>query len=247
MRFNIYREARLSLIILSLILTICVIFCLVASMFTSMGYKGLMTSTNMDKTLSHSMPVIIIDAGHGGEDPGAVANGLVEKYLNLEIAKMINEMLKANGYKTHLTRVDDRLLYNIGEENRKKHFDIRNRIKIASEFNEAVFVSVHMNKFPAEYCKGLQTFYNNENESGKLLAELIQKNVRKLQTDNHRVIADGKESIYLLEKLEIPATLIECGFLSNSEEANLLNNDNYKLSLTMSIYCGIADFMEYVK
>lgn len=247
MRFNIYREARLSLLILSIILSICVVFCLVASMFTSMGYKGLMTSKIVNNSSNNSLPIVIIDAGHGGEDPGAVANGLIEKDLNLEIAKMISQILKANGYKTHLTRDDDRLLYNTGEENRKKHFDIRNRIKIASEFDEAIFVSVHMNKFPAEYCKGLQAFYNNENESGKKLAELIQNNVKKLQTENHRVIADGKDSIYLLEELEIPATLIECGFLSNFEEANLLNNDNYKLSLAMSIYCGIADYMENFK
>ena len=247
MRFNFYKEARLSLLILSIVLSICVIFCLIASMFTSMGYNGYYTVNADVGEIYLAIPIIILDAGHGGEDPGAVANGLIEKDLNLELTRYIKIILEANGYRTHLTRSEDKLLYNSGEENRKKYYDIRNRLKIANEIENAIFISVHMNKFPAEYCKGLQAFYNSENPLGKKLAETIQNNVKKLQTDNDRNIADGNESIYLLDKLEIPATLIECGFISNFEEAELLNKDNYKLSLAMSIYCGIAEYMENFK
>ena len=243
MRFNIYKEARLSLVILSLVLLVTLLFYFVATMFTSMGYKGLRAVKVIDN-IAVKMPVVIIDAGHGGEDPGAVSNGLVEKELNLEIAKLLNEILTSNGYRTYLTRSDDRLLYANGEEERKKYYDVRNREKIANSFDNAIFISVHMNKFPAEYCKGLQSFFNGSNEEGRRLAESIQDNIKHLQKDNKRVVADSKNTIYLLEKLKMPATLVECGFISNEYEAGLLKNSDYKAVLTMSIYCGIAKYLE---
>ncbi len=246
MRFNIYKEARLCLLILSIVLSVSLIFYFFATMFTSMGYKGLKTNNEVNDTVDKK-PVVIIDAGHGGEDPGAVSNGLVEKELNLEIAKLLNEILVANGYQTHLTRYDDRLLYGEGEENRKKYYDIRNREKAANGFENAIFVSIHMNKFPADYCKGLQAFYKSGNEAGKLLAESVQSNVKVFQTDNKRIIADAKNTIYLLEKLEMPATLVECGFISNEDEAELLKDLNYKIAITMSIYCGVAEYLENLK
>ena len=244
MRFNIYREARLSLLILSIVILISFAFCILASMFTSMGYKGLRTESKDVIIYDNNLPVIIIDAGHGGEDPGAVDNGLTEKDLNLEFANILEKILSANGYKTYLTRSDDRLLYNTGEEKRKKYYDIRNRLEFARRFDNAIFVSIHMNKFAASYCEGFQAFYGDKNQSGKILAECIQKSVLKLQTDNHRTIKNGKDTIFLLENLERPATLIECGFISNSREAGLLKNGDYKLSLVMSIFCGIANYME---
>lgn len=247
MRFNIYKEARISLLVLSIVISICLLFYLFASMFTSMGYNGLKTSAVIEKVNASSKPIIIIDAGHGGEDPGAVSNNLVEKDLNLEIAILLNEILNSNGYQTKLTRIDDRLLYNDGEEGRKKYYDLRNREIIANSYDDAIFVSIHMNKFPASYCKGLQAFYSNDNQSGRLLAECIQSNAKRIQTDNKRVVADGKETIYLLEKLKMPAALVECGFISNEAEAQLFTDSDYKIALAMSIYCGIADFLENKK
>ena len=243
MRFNIYKEARLSLLILSIVLTVCLIFYFIATMFTSMGYKGFKTANSI-VPFEYSIPMVIIDAGHGGEDPGAVAGGLVEKDLNLEIAKLLNEILISNGYKTRLTRTDDILLYKNGEENRKKYYDVRNREKIANEYNDAIFISIHMNKFPASYCKGLQTFYSIDNTLGKILAEHIQNCSRRLQIDNKRVVINGKDSIYLLENLKMPSALVECGFLSNKEDSDLLKLSDYKVALAMSIYCGIAEYLE---
>lgn len=244
MRFNIYKEARLSLIILSIILSVSLIFYFLASMFTSMGFKGLRTGNQIEICSSVIIPTVIIDAGHGGEDPGAVSNELIEKELNLEISNLLNEIIISNGYKTFLTRNDDRLLYNNGEESRKKFYDIRNREKLANGVDNAVFISIHMNKFPASYCKGLQAFYYGGNNEGKLFAESIQNKVKSLQIDNKRIVANSKDTIYLLEKLKMPSTLVECGFISNAKEASLLKNSDYKKALALSIYCGVADYLE---
>ena len=97
MRFNIFKEARISLLILSALISISLLFYFIASMFTSMGYKGLRVGNDIDGLSDSYKPVIVLDAGHGGEDPGAVCNGLIEKDLNLEIVKLVNDLLKANG------------------------------------------------------------------------------------------------------------------------------------------------------
>lgn len=244
MRFNIYKETCVSLYILAFILMISMIFYFFASMFTSMGYNGLRSSVNAESESVNENKIIIIDAGHGGEDPGASANGLVEKDLNLDLSFKLKAILESCGYEVALTRSDDRLLYNVGEEKRKKYYDLRNREVIAEEYTNSIFVSVHMNKFPAEYCKGLQTFYSGKNSDGKLLAESIQENARYLQKSNKRVAMAGEDTIYLLENLDMPAVLIECGFLSNNEEALLLADSEYRVALAFTIYCGIVDFLE---
>lgn len=246
MRSNIYKEARITLYILALILTASMIFYFFASMFTSMGYEGFRKAKEANTTEEETGVTVIIDPGHGGEDPGATANGLKEKELNLEVALNLAEMLDACGYTTVLTRDEDVLLYNQGEENRKKYYDLRNREVIAESYDNAVFVSIHMNKFPAAYCKGLQTFYSDNNSNSKKLADLIQSDIKLLQTDNNRAVKCGNDTIYLLENLEMPAVLIECGFISNPEEASLLSNADYKKALALSIYCSIANYLENI-
>ncbi len=244
MRTNIFREAKISLCILSLVLAVATVFYFIASMFTSMGYEGF-KKANADITVTDQKNLtVIIDPGHGGEDPGAVVNDLIEKNLNLEVAGYLNEFLKFSGYTSVMTRTDDILLYNQGEENRKKYYDVRNREAIAESYENSVFISIHMNKFPQEYCKGLQVFYSSNNENSIRLAESIQNNITFLQTDNNRKIKNGNDTIYLMENLEIPAVLVECGFLSNETEASLLKEKNYKLAIAVSLYCSISEYAE---
>lgn len=243
MRFNIYKESRVSLYLLSLILSAVLLFYFVASMFTSMGYKKSRTS-NLQTFTVQQYPIIIIDAGHGGEDPGAVANEQIEKELNLEISLILKHLFESCGYEVVLTRDDDKLLYFEGEHNKKKYHDLRNRVQVANNYNNSVFVSIHMNKYSAEYCKGLQTFYTTRNPQSIILAESIQENVRFLQADNKRTIKDSKDTIYILQNIKSPSVLIECGFLSNIEEANLLKDTKYKVSLSLSIYSGITEYTE---
>lgn len=246
---NSYKEAKVSLYIIGAIMFVVIIFYFVASMFTSMGYKGLRDArdANADQLSNYDNVIIVIDAGHGGEDPGATANGLIEKELNLDISKRLNNMLLTFGYDTLLTRQDDILLYNPGEEGRKKYHDLRNREEIAENCGNALFVSIHINKFPLEACKGLQTFYSDNNAESIKIAQSVQNSAKLLQEYNNREVKCGNDSIYLMENLDIPAVLIECGFISNPEEAEFLSDSDYREALAFSIYCGISEYLEEVK
>ncbi len=244
MRSNVYKEARIGVYILGIILFVAILFYIFSSIFTSMGYKSFKNAKEVSVSDNYPERTIIIDAGHGGEDPGASANGLIEKDLNLNIALSLEKLLNASGYKTVMTRNTDAMLYNSEQSNRKKYYDLKNREAIAEQYNDAIFISIHMNKFPAEYCKGAQTFYSDNNDQSKLLAESLQNNAKILQTDNTRKIKRGNDTIYLLKNLNIPSVLIECGFLSNPEEAELLSKNEYQNALTLMLYCGIVEYLE---
>ena len=246
MRFSVYKEAKISLSVLAFILAFVLIFYFVSSMFISMGYKKLKKNEDVINEYCDNF-YIIIDPGHGGEDPGAIDNGLKEKDLNLKVALFLDSILNSCGYSTVMTRTDDVLLYSEGQENKKKYYDLRNREEVANKYPNSVFVSIHMNKFQLEYCKGLQVFYSENNVLGLDLANSIQSSATFLQYDNNRAVKSGNENIYLLKHLKIPAVLVECGFLSNNEEAQNLKNDEYLFALAFSIYCGIVEFKEDVK
>lgn len=191
--------------------------------------------------------IIIIDAGHGGEDPGAVGvNGSLEKDLNLDIALQIGKMLEEKGYIIVYTRTDDRLLYT-EEENIKgirKISDLKNRCKVAERYPESMFISIHMNSFGSEKYSGLQVYYSEKNDQSRNLADSIQNKVRdNLQPDNNRVIKAAKD-MYLLENMENNAVLIECGFLTNKEECKKLSEKEYQKQLSFSIVCGIIEYMD---
>ena len=163
-----FREPRFFLVFLTILIAAVILFYFIASMITSVGYQ---TFAEAGKIQSNSVNTItvILDAGHGGEDPGAIANGVTEKEINLAVTKKIAVFLKLSGYNVLLTRENDRLLYNDGEEVRKKFFDLYNRVKIAAGETNAVFISIHMNKFPLESCKGLQTFYSKNHPSNQYI------------------------------------------------------------------------------
>ena len=191
--------------------------------------------------------VIIIDAGHGGEDSGAVGiNGIYEKDLNLTIAMTIGEELKNRGYTVIYTRTEDKMLY-LPEENIKgmrKISDLKNRCKLTEKYDDPIFVSIHMNSYGASKYSGLQVYYSDENESSRELATKIQNSVRKdLQPENKRQIKKGS-SLYLLENARGTAVLIECGFLTNEKECEKLSEKEYQKRLSFSIICGIIEYIE---
>lgn len=124
----------------------------------------------------------------------------------------------------------------------KKVSDIRNRVKIGNESSADIFVSIHLNKIPQPQYDGWQTFYNKESENGKKLATLIQSNLNEaIQKENNRV-AKSIENIYIVNHVEIPTTIVECGFLSNPEEEKKLLDDSYQNRLAWGIYNGIIDY-----
>ncbi len=190
--------------------------------------------------------VIVLDAGHGGEDCGAIGkSGVYEKDLNLSITFMIGELLSRNGYTVVYTRTEDKLLYT-EEENIKglrKISDLKNRVKIAQKYENCIFVSIHMNSFGDCKYSGLQVYYGTENEASYTLSSLIQTTVRDmLQPDNNRKVKRG-EGIYLLENISSPSVLIECGFLSNIAECENLSKKEYQKSLSFAIVCAIIEYI----
>ena len=195
-------------------------------------------------TESIDVPVtVVIDAGHGGEDGGTQsAAGLYEKTVNLEIAHMLNTMLRANGIKTIMTRTEDILLYdrNADYQGKKKMLDLATRRKITEETEHAIFISIHMNAFPESKYYGLQVFYSPNDPSSSTLAEEIRScNSAYLQRDNTRKCKEATSAIYLLDRLTCPAVLVECGFLSNPEEAARFETTEYRQQMAFVLFCAI--------
>ena len=190
---------------------------------------------------------VIIDAGHGGDDCGAIgASGVYEKDLNLEVAKILGEEFTKSGYAVIYTRLDDKLLYAEDENiyGIRKISDLKNRCKIGAETPNAIFISIHMNSFSQPKYSGTHVYYSEKNEESYPLAMSVQNKIKRdLQPDNNRVPKPGK-GIYLLENLENPAILIECGFLTNPEECEKLSKKEYQKQLSFSILCGIIEYIE---
>ena len=190
-------------------------------------------------------PVIILDAGHGGEDGGATGtNGVLEKDLNLSMTRGLASLLRLAGYTVVETRTEDKLLYSEGtQKGHKKQGDLTGRLAFTAQYPNSVLISIHMNTFGEPYYSGLQVYYA-ATEGSRELASLLQANVKKqLQPQNRRAIQRGDGAIYLLKNAVGCAVLVECGFLSNPEECALLSEKDYRSKLCFSLFCGM---MEYI-
>ena len=191
---------------------------------------------------------VIIDAGHGGEDGGASSKaGLVEKDVNLEIAFLLRDALEKNGINVQLTREDDRLLYdrNSNYRGRKKKLDLAARLAVADSTPDAIFVSIHMNSFADPRYSGLQVWYSLNNSDSLPLAELIRKNNQEiLQRNNTRTTKAATSAINILHNAKCPAVLVECGFLSNVEEAALFETDEYREKVAQMLCASITEFLQ---
>ena len=190
---------------------------------------------------------IVIDAGHGGTDPGKIGiNGKKEKDINLQIAKELKKKLEKEGIEVVMTRESDEGLYNSSSRN-KKVDDMKKRCKIIDEAKPVFTISIHQNSYPEEYVKGAQVFYYGQSQEGKEFAEILQESmVQQLDKENHRT-AKANESYYLLKKTESPTVIVECGFLSNSEEAKLLADKDYQKKVAEAIHTGIKKYLKEEK
>ena len=193
------------------------------------------------------IPTIIIDAGHGGEDGGTVGvTGVLEKDINLKISFIIRDMLLASGYDVVMTRSEDVLLYdrNTDYKGRKKALDLAARVKIASAYENSIFVSIHMNSFPEKKYSGLQVYYSRNDPSSKEIADEIQSLVsRTLQVSNSRIPKLASSNIFVLDRITTPAVLVECGFLSNYEECLMLESDEYLKKLAFVISQALQKYI----
>ncbi len=188
---------------------------------------------------------VIIDAGHGAPDGGAVGkSGTLEKDINLSVALALQKLFESGGTEVILTRSDDKGIYDVsGSIKNKKVSDIKNREKIINESDADVFISIHMNKFPDEQYSGPQVFYSPNHDDSQALAECIQKSmIAALNPESAREIKKAGKDIYLLHNAHIPAVLAECGFLSNSAEEKLLTDEKYQRQIAWSVYCGVIEY-----
>lgn len=205
-------------------------------------------SASADINTAKTLPTIIIDAGHGGFDGGtSSADGIIEKDINLKISLYLCEYLNFFGFNTVLTREKDESLESDGLTTirEKKSSDIHNRMDLMEKTNNALFVSIHQNHYSVEKYCGLQVFYSPKfSEESSKLAQSIQDTVTEhLQPDNERQIKKCGTSVYLMYNAVKPAVLVECGFLSNQNESQLLKTEEYQKKIAFCVALGIRDYV----
>lgn len=200
--------------------------------------------TNSTAVTSH---VIVIDAGHGKPDEGAVGlYGTTEEAINLKIALKLQALIEQSGGIVYLTRSDENGIYSADSNTIKqmKVSDIKNRAAIGNQEDVDVFISIHLNKYPESIYSGWQTFYQSDNEESLKLATCIQEGLNNsISTPNNRVPLPLK-GIYIMDNVENTTVTVECGFLSNEDEAKKLQEDEYQDKLAWGIFIGIQDFFK---
>jgi len=191
-------------------------------------------------------PVVVIDAGHGGKDPGKVGvNDALEKDINLQIALRLKSILEQNDVMVVLTREEDKDLASEQAVSRKNE-DLRARANLISETSPVVMVSIHQNSYPEEDVDGAQVFYYSGSDSGKVLGTMIQNRLKKEIDDGNHRVAKANKDYYLLKKAACPAVIVECGFLSNPTEAALLVMQEYQEKLAFAVHLGIMEYINTV-
>lgn len=200
-----------------------------------------------DTAVNNSDKTIVIDAGHGGEDPGAVSSFSMakEKDITLVIAQKTQKLLEDAGYKVIMTRTEDILNYegdNISMTSKRRQ-DLLQRKKIMDESNADIVVSIHLNSFTDSSYSGAQTFYTKDSLSSKKLAISIQNSLREiLDPENDREALLKSEDIIITKNCKTTTTIVECGFLSNAEEEALLCEEAYQTKISEAIKAGIDGY-----
>ena len=188
-------------------------------------------------------PVVVLDSGHGGFDPGKIAvDGTLEKDINLRIAQLVRQYLEASDVEVIMTRDSDTALSGSSDTN-KKTADMRNRCQLINDASPDLVVSIHQNSYHEEYVKGAQVFYYKSSENGKRLAEILQKRFDYVSGDENTRAAKANDSYYLLLHVKSPIVIVECGFLSNRSEAALLNTEEYQDRVAWTIHMGIMEYL----
>ena len=187
--------------------------------------------------------VVVIDAGHGGFDPGKVGvNGELEKDINLSIAQKLKKFLELNDCEVIMTRETDEGLYSASDSN-KKSADMKKRVEIIRETNPDIAISIHQNSFTQESSKGAQVFYHVDSKEGKEMAEIIQDQLKKSLNDGNRRVAKSNDTYYMLKKSICPLVIVECGFLSNYAESKLLMEETYQEKVAWGIHLGVMNYL----
>ena len=195
---------------------------------------GTLVAVQNDKAdADKARPVVVIDAGHGGNDPGKVGiDGQLEKDINLKIVERLEAYLEASDVKVVLTRDSDQGLYTSGD--------------VINEAVPDLVVSIHQNSYHEEYVNGGQVFYYKTSEKGKYLAEILQKRFDYVLGDANKRMAKANDNYYLLLHVKQPIVIVECGFLSNKKEAAKLEQEDYQDRMAWTIHVGIMEYLNTV-
>ena len=192
-----------------------------------------------------TLPPVLIDPGHGGEDGGAVSGDVLEKHINLAVSHDVADLLRLCGYTVSMTRDTDDALTNEGEDVRKRKYnDMKMRLDLYNATPDNVVVSIHQNKFDAAASHGAQVFFSPNHPNSAVLAEALRKSVTgMLQPDNTRTCKTAGKEIFLLKNARVPAVIVECGFISNRQERELLVTDDYQKQLALAIAAGLMNYV----
>ena len=227
------------------VIIILVLFLIIISILilytSSCNQKAIATSVCVS-----AFDTVILDAGHGGADGGAVApDSTEEKLINLQITLKLKAVLELYGYNVILTRADDNSIHDKDASSlrQQKVSDIRNREKIIKAHPDAIFVSIHQNNFYDTSVHGAQVFYSKNNMLSRTLAQSISESITSdVQPDNPREIKKSGTEIYLLYHSQIPSVMVECGFLSNYEDLTKLKDAAFQKKIAVSIAKGIINY-----
>lgn len=219
------------------ILTVLLVFAMILVAHESVQFVS--TLEEHIRAAKNKSVTIVVDAGHGGLDPGKVGiNNALEKDINLAIALKLERNLKENGINVVMTRTDDNGLYSESDSNKKVR-DMKKRLSIIEEANPMLAVSIHQNSYPDPSVSGVQVFYYKDSAKSKAAAEIMQAQlIKSLKPVKERVAKDNS-SYYLLKKTSVPIMIVECAFMSNPTEADLLIQDDYQEKVAWAIYLGI--------
>ena len=222
---------------------ICLLLC-AAAIVSALGLSK--TGSALQAALTYEPPVtVVIDAGHGGEDGGAISvTGVHESKLNLEIALRLNDLLHLFGVRTSMIRTEDISVYTEGSTiAQKKVSDIHRRVELVRQTEKPLLVSIHQNRFQESKYRGAQVFYAKTDGSRALAERLQEQLAAQVDPNNHRACKQARD-IYLMEHVSCTAVLVECGFLSNPAEEALLRDADYQKKLAAAVACTIFSYTE---
>ncbi len=221
------------------------IMCIFFGLFAGILIKQITIPNNEEAFSDISDIVVVCDAGHGEPDGGAVGiSGTLEKDINLDIAQKVAEILENRGIKVIMTRTSDNGIYDGDAETirQKKISDMHKRLDIVNGSGADLFLSIHMNSFSDSSARGVHVFYNKEDEKLKNAANMIKERISDITGAKSHEIKSTPNSLYLMQKSSVPAILIECGFLSNPTEEELLSNEKYRSKMAWAIADAIISF-----